>query len=138
MSEDTNTTRLDRKQVDSTNPDIRSPCQSLGSQRDQLNAPADAIDHSTRKGREVLNETIVLSRAERDELVSCLEQGAEARRANVDHGANPYLSVPVIPHGPATREDRLNILRVDAWWDGWEEVPRGPAQVGLPLEQKPA
>jgi hypothetical protein len=77
---------------------------------------------------------VVLSPAERDELVSCLEKGAEARRANVDHGANPYLTAPVIPHGPATREDRLNILRVDAWWDGWEEVPRDPEQVGLPLE----
>lgn len=136
MSEDSNSTTLDRKQVDLTDREgVRG--QSLGSQKDQLNAPANAGDHSTGNGREVLNEAIVLSPAERDELVSCLEQGAEARRANVDHGANPYLSAPAIPHGPATREDRLNILRVDAWWDGWEEVPRGAEQVGLPFAEKP-
>jgi len=98
------------------------------------NAPANVVDHCSRQELEVLDESIVLSPAERDEMVSCLEKGAEARRSNVDHGANPYLSAPVIPHGPATREDRLNILRVDAWWDGWEEVRRGAEQVGLPLE----
>jgi len=137
MSEDSNRTTLDRKQVDLTDrADVR--CQSLGSKTDQLNAPANALDDSARKGREVLDEEFVLTPAERTELVSCLEKGANARRANVDHGANPYLSAPVMPHGPASREDRLNILRVDAWWDGWEEVPRGPEQVGLPFEQKPS
>src|SRR3982750_1035434 len=118
MSEDSNKTRLDRKQVDLTDPeDVRSRCQSLGSVTAQLTAPANAIDNPpTRKVREASNESVDLSAAERDELVSCLEKGADARRANVDHGANPYLSAPVIPHGPATREDRFNILRVDAWW----------------------
>ena len=29
---------------------------------------------------------------------------------------------------PATREDLLDVLRVDAWWDGWEEVHCGPEQ----------
>ena len=133
MPENSNRTTLDRKQVDPTGrEEVR--CRSLGGKTDQLNAPANALDDFARKRREVLNEALVLSPAERNQLVSCLEQGADARRANVDHGANPYLTPPVIPHGPASREDRLNVLRVDAWWDGWEEVPSGPEQVGLPFE----
>ena len=108
MPENSNRMTLDRKRVDPTDrEEVR--CQSLGSKTAELNAPAHALDDSAREGREVLNEEIVLSPAERNQLVSCLEQGTNARRANVDHGANPYLSAPVIPHGPASLRNKWSM-----------------------------
>lgn len=64
-----------------------------------------------------------LGDSERIELVACIEAGAAARQCNVVHFENPHL----IPLGEAVRlgaEKACHLRRIEAWWDGWEEVDR--------------
>ena len=46
------------------------------------------------------------------------------RGLGTDHGSNPHLDSPLFGQQPYTRAEGLQMLRVEAWWDGWEEVNR--------------
>lgn len=65
------------------------------------------------------------------ELAACVEAGAAARVANVDHGANPHLA-GVRPRN-SEADQAAAIKRCEAWWDGWEEVNKSKS-----LEREPS
>lgn len=64
-----------------------------------------------------------MEEADREALVGCMEAGANARRAGLQHAHNPHL-VRLKARHDAGFDTSAELARCEAWWDGWEEVNR--------------
>ena len=52
-------------------------------------------------------------------LLQSRQEGSDARKRGVSHGANPYMDSPIFKLPFQTVVEELQLDLVEAWWDGW-------------------
>ncbi len=63
-----------------------------------------------------------LPQAHEADRAACLQAGARARLYGLAHGDNPHMNSLLFLLPVVTTAEVMQLDRVEAWWDGWEEA----------------